>query len=484
MAGKWQDSREKGIPVSDSIQFPDDFVWGTATASYQVEGATEEDGRGVSIWDTFCRTPGKVFHGDTGDIACDQYHRLDTDVDLMAGLNLGAYRFSVAWPRVQPDGSGKANQAGLDYYRRVVDTLRSRGIAPAVTLYHWDLPQALQEAGGWANRDTAARFADYVGIVAEALGDGVDTWITLNEPWVSAHMGYARGTHAPGQRDLALAVRAAHHLLVGHGLAVQALRGAVRNAAEVGITLNLTPVRAESARAADAAAAERVDQYSNRWFLDPVLKGEYPAELLELYRPVTGDDFIFDGDLELINAAIDFLGINFYRRSTIAAADGSPAPGEEPYEPVLEAVSHRPPDVARTTKGWPIEPDALTELLLRVRADYGDIPLYITENGAAFYDYVDPEGRVKDPERIDYVDRHLRAAHEAISAGVNLRGYFYWSLLDNFEWADGYSQRFGLIWVDYGSQERIVKDSGRWFAEVARTGKLPAAAGSPSVLVS
>jgi beta-glucosidase len=459
--------------MAGSIAFPDNFVWGTATASYQVEGATDADGRGVSIWDTFCRTPGAVFHGDTGDIACDQYHRIETDIDLMAGLNLGAYRFSIAWPRVQPDGSGPINQAGLDYYRRAVDALRARGIAPAVTLYHWDLPQALQDAGGWVKRDTAQRFADYATVVAEALGAGVETWITLNEPWVSAHLGYAQGVHAPGIRDLSQAVRAAHHLLLGHGLAVEALRSVVADTTDVGITLNLSPVKAESTSQEDTAAASRVDQYLNRWFLDPTLKGEYPPELLELYRPIAGDDFIADGDLKLINVGIDFLGINFYRRTAVAAAGGGPGSGGLPFEPVLQAVGYRPAGVPQTTKGWPIEPDALTELLLRVRSDYGDIPLYITENGAAFSDYVDPDGKVNDPERIDYVDRHLRAAHEAISAGVDLRGYFYWSLLDNFEWADGYSQRFGLIWVDYATQERILKASGSWFGEVARTNSLP-----------
>ncbi len=455
--------------------FPDNFLWGTATASYQIEGAVSEDGRGQSIWDTFCHTPGKVFHGDTGDIACDHYHLWRQDVELMARLGLTSYRFSVAWPRVQPDGTGPFNQAGLDFYRRLVDDLVAHGIAPAATLYHWDLPQALQDTGGWTNRDTAGRFADYAQEVVRHLGDGVRLWTTLNEPWVSAHLGYGNGVHAPGVADLSAAYQAAHHLLLGHGLAARAVRSAMAPGSSVGITLNLSPARPASGSAADVEAAARVDGYANRWFLDPVLRGEYPEDLADLLRPLVGEDHVRPGDLATVQAPIDFLGVNYYFCQTVAAAQGAPGPGDRPYPDFLRAWSRLGPAVPVTGKGWPIEPEGLTQLLTRLDREYGHLPLYVTENGAAYPDYVTPDGAVNDPERTDYLDRHLKAAHDAIAAGADLRGYFCWSLVDNFEWADGYSQRFGLFWVDFKTRERIPKSSAHWYAGVvSRNGLLSA----------
>ena len=428
--------------MSDQLVFPKDFLWGVTTAAYQYEGAADEDGKGPSIWDTFTHLPGTVHHGDNGDIACDHYHRLDSDVELMAELGIGACRFSIAWPRVQPDGSSAVNQAGLDHYRRLVDALRARGIEPVVTLYHWDLPQGLQDVGGWTNRDTAKRFEDYARIVADALGDRVERWVTVNEPYVAAFVGYASGQHAPGLRDLGAAVTAAHHLLLGHGMAARAIAETAGSSAQIGIALNLVPVTPASKSDEDAAAARRLD---------------------------VGDDFLRAGDLEIIRADLDFLGVNYYTRRTVAvSADSKVAPPtrRSSYSSWL-GVDERPrDDVPRTSTGWAIEPDGLTEILLRVREDYGDIPLYITENGAAFFDYADPTGAVRDPERIEYLSSHLVAAHAAISKGVDLRGYFLWSLLDNFEWADGYSQRFGIVFVDYRTQQRIPKASAFWYRGV------------------
>jgi beta-glucosidase len=459
--------------MSELLRFPDGFLWGAATASYQIEGAVDEDGRGRSIWDTFCHTEGKVFHGDTGDIACDHYHCWEQDVALMAGLGLNSYRLSVAWPRVQPNGSGAYNQRGLDFYRRLLDSLVEHGIAPAVTLYHWDLPQALQDAGGWTNRDTAGRFADYAEHVVRALGDRARLWITLNEPWVSSHLGYGLGEHAPGVADLASALRAAHHLLLAHGLATKAVRTAMASTSSLGITLNLVPVHPASASSADLGAATRVDGYANRWFLDPLFKGTYPADLAQIFGPVAGEGHVRPADLETISAPLDFLGVNYYMCHTVAA-DDEHRPGDRPYPAVLHAVERPVPDLPLTGMGWPIEPGGLTELLQRLQREYGPVPLYVTENGAAFPDYVDPDGKVKDPERVAYLDSHLQAAHAALVGGADLRGYFCWSLIDNFEWARGYSQRFGLVWVDYAARERIPKSSAAWYSKViSRNGVIP-----------
>jgi beta-glucosidase len=453
--------------MTDKLVFPDGFLWGVATASYQIEGAVHEDGRTPSIWDTFSHRPGTTLHGDNGDVACDHYHRLEQDVDLLADLGIPSYRFSIAWPRVQPDGKAAVNQAGLDYYRRLVDALRAKGIEPVATLYHWDLPQALEDAGGWLNRDTASRFEDFAHVTGAALGDRVDRWITLNEPWCASFVGYSTGVHAPGHKEIGAGVIAAHHLLLAHGMATRALADSAGAAPQVGIALNLSPITPASDSSEDSAAAQRVDQQRNRWFLDPVLRGSYPEWLLDEYVRLIGDSFLRPGDLEVIHADISFLAVNYYTPLRVASVPPRVAPTRGSSLGDWLGAEERPrSDVPRTTKDWTIEPDGLTAVLLRIRNDYGDIPLYITENGAAFYDYVDPGGTVHDPERIDYLKRHFAAAHAGITQGVNLRGYFVWSLLDNFEWADGYGQRFGIVFTDYRTQERIPKESARWYREV------------------
>ncbi|BCJ67242.1 GH1 family beta-glucosidase [Polymorphospora rubra] len=465
------------IPLLDErVTFPPDFLWGAATAAYQIEGAATEGGRTPSIWDTFSDTPGKVLLGHTGDVACDHYHRFRDDVRLMTDLGLRSYRFSVSWPRVQPGGSGPANQEGLDFYRRLVDELLENDIEPWLTLYHWDLPQPLEDAGGWPVRDTAARFADYAALTHAALGDRVRYWTTLNEPWCSAFLGYGSGAHAPGRSDGGDAVRAAHHLMLGHGLAVQAIRAA-RPDHELGVTLNLYPVTPQSDTPGDRDAARRIDGLANRIFLDPILRGEYPADVIEDLRDVTGFAHVHDGDLAVIGTPLSVLGINYYSRHVVAA----PVEGAEP-EPYWRAPSSWPgsEDVRFVTRGipvtdmdWEIDAPGLVEILRRVHDEYPEVPLYVTENGAAFVDRV-VDGRVDDPERLAYFDAHLRACHEAIEAGVPLRGYFAWSLMDNFEWAWGYTKRFGMIHVDYDSQLRIPKSSARWYAEVIRRNGLAA----------
>ena len=454
--------------ASDHRGFPADFTWGAATASYQVEGAVGEGGRGPSIWDTFSHTPGRVRGGDTGDVACDHYHRYREDVALMRGLNLGAYRFSVAWPRVQPDGTGPVNRAGLAFYDRLVDELLAAGIQPWVTLYHWDLPQALEDAGGWPLRDTAHRFAAYVEAVTGALGDRVRHWITLNEPWVSAMLGHVAGVHAPGRAEARLALPVTHHLLLAHGLAVPVVRQHSPGA-RVGITLNLSDVTPASDAQADVEAARRVDGTQNRLFLDPVLRGAYPADVLDDLAAVGPLDAVRDGDLGVVAAPTDFLGVNYYYGFEVAAAGraGKAAGPEYPTAPDAVLVDRGKP---RTAMGWEVEPAGLTALLRRLHTEYPGTDVVITENGSAWDDQVAPDGAVHDVQRVDYLRGHLLACRDALAAGVPLRGYFAWSLLDNFEWAEGYSKRFGLVRVDYETQRRTVKDSGRIYAEVVRTG--------------
>ena len=413
------------------------FLWGTATASYQIEGAVREDGRGPSIWDTFSHTPGRVRDGHTGDVACDHYHRYAEDVALMAGLGVNAYRFSIAWPRVMPDGGGAVNQAGLDFYDRLVDALCENGITPVPTLFHWDLPQALEDEGGWLSRDTSRRFADYAAVVAERLAGRVRTWITLNEPFVHMVEGYGLGVHAPGRALMFDALPVAHHQLLGHGLATQALRAA--GAEQVLVTNNCTPVRPASDSPEDLAAAETYDILHNRLFNDPVLTGAYPdLSAFGVELPVR------PGDLETIAQPLDGLGINYYNPTRI----GGPAGDGLPFR--FEEIS----GVPTTAFGWPVVPDGLRELLDGLRARYGDAlpPVYITENGCS-YDGLD------DQERIAYLDGHIRAMRQA---DVDLRGYFVWSLLDNFEWAEGYHQRFGLVHVDFETQRRTPKASYHW----------------------
>ena len=453
--------------MATQLVFPDGFKWGAATASYQLDGAAHADGKGLSIWDTFSHTPGKTLHGDTGDVACDHYHRFESDVRIMADLGLQTYRFSISWPRVLPDGVGKVNEAGLDFYRRLVDELLANDINPAVTLYHWDLPQVLEDQGGWLNRETSSHFAEYARVVGEALGDRLESIITLNEPWVSSFIGYTTGHHAPGKQDLGDGVIAAHHLLLGHGLAVESLRSTT-NSCDLGITVNLSVAVPASTSELDVKVASRHDDQLDRWFLDPILKGSYPESLLEEYVGIVGDDFIHADDMATISADIDFLGVNYYTRNILAARDEAHEPWTRKttlseFGDFNDVTPHETP---RTTKDWPIDPDGLHDLLVWITESYGKIPLYVTENGAAFIDYVDQSGAVHDSQRVDYLRDHFAAAHRALASGVDLRGYFVWSLFDNFEWADGYSQRFGLVFIDYHTQERILKDSARWYKSV------------------
>ncbi|HXR13931.1 MAG TPA: GH1 family beta-glucosidase [Solirubrobacteraceae bacterium] len=451
--------------------FPAGFLWGAATASYQIEGAAREDGRGPSIWDTFSHTPGRVRGGDTGDIACDFYHRFESDLDLLATLGLNAFRFSVAWPRVQPTGRGAVNQPGLDFYRALLDGLRAREILPAITLYHWDLPQPLEDAGGWASRETALRFAEYAQIVAAALDDEDAIWITVNEPQVVANQGYRIGIHAPGKNDDALAAAATHHLLLGHGLALARLRDALPGA-RVGVTLDIHPVRALSEEASEAAAVTDAEQ--NRIFVDPVLHGSYPAKARAHLLPPA--ELVRDGDMEVIGAPIDFLGVNYYSPHYVRLDDGNglgPEEAEIPGRPGV--VVCKPERLPRTSMGWLIEPDGLYDTLQALTAETSpQFPLYITENGCAAEDYVNPDGVVDDFERVEYLRGHLDAAWRALRDGVNLAGYFHWSLLDNFEWAWGYQKRFGLVFVDFATQRRIPKRSAEVYGEVARRNELGA----------
>jgi beta-glucosidase len=445
-----------------TLAFPDGFVWGAATAAYQIEGAADADGRGESIWDTFARMPGRVRNGDTGDVAADHYNRWRDDVGLMRSLGLNAYRFSIAWPRVQPSGRGEVNASGLDFYSRLVDGLLENGIEPYPTLYHWDLPQPLQNAGGWAARDTAGRFAEYAHLVFSALGDRVRHWATLNEPWCSAFLGYGSGVHAPGVGDPQQAVAAVHHLLLAHGLAVRALRAQANgDDVRLGIALNLEPRRAASGSEQDLAAAALADGMLNRIFLDPLFRGRYPEDVLAHLERHVGLAHVRDGDERLIAAPLDWLGVNYYRPLTIAARPGTG--GVWPGDDALSAVDG---DGTATAMGWPVDATGLDELLIRLRRDYGSIPVFVTENGAAFDDEPDADGFVADPQRVAYLDGHLRAALRAIEAGVDLRGYFVWSLLDNFEWAEGYARRFGIVYVDYATQRRVPKQSALWYRDV------------------
>ncbi|MEV7091023.1 GH1 family beta-glucosidase [Streptomyces sp. NPDC093085] len=462
------------------LRFPPHFLWGTATAAYQIEGAVDEDGRTPSIWDTYSHTPGRVRNGDTGDIATDHYHRWPEDIELMSGLGVGAYRFSVSWPRVQPTGRGPASAKGLDFYRRLADALLAKGIEPVVTLYHWDLPQHLEDAGGWPERDTALRFAEYAGLVADALGDRVKTWTTLNEPWCSAFLGYGSGVHAPGRTDPADALRAAHHLNLGHGLAVAALRERLPEDARISVTLNLHHVRPLTDSAADRDAARRIDGLANRVFTGPMLGGAYPADVIEDTASVTDWSFVHDGDPALIHQPLDILGVNYYSPTLVSHHDGPPLHGADghgasdhtPWPGADHVAFHQTPG-ERTAMGWTIDPSGLYELLLRVRDDHPGLPLMITENGSAFDDYAGPDGAVRDPERVAYLHGHLTAVHRAIEAGADVRGYFLWSLLDNFEWGYGYSKRFGTVYVDYATQRRIPKSSAHWYAKLTRNGTLP-----------
>ena len=428
-------------PARLARRFPPGFAWGAATAAYQIEGAWNADGRGESIWDVFCRVPGAIAKGDTGDVACDHYRRYREDVDLVAELGLVAYRFSISWPRVLPQGTGAVNAIGLDFYDRLVDELLARGVRPLATLYHWDLPQALQDRGGWPSPDASAWFGEYAQVVADRLGDRVPDWVTINEPGVVAWIGHLEGRHAPGVRDLGAAVAAGHSLLLAHAEAAAALRAATPGA-RVGIALDLRPVHPATGAPEDADAARLLDAHQNRWFLDPLFGRGYPPELVDRLGALAPPP------LDGYDGRLDFLGANYYTRHRARRADGA-----------IGAEMVPPRGVPTTDMGWEVHPDGLRELLVRLHEDYGPVPLLVTENGASFRD---------DTLRLDYLARHLDAAAAAIEAGVPLEGYFVWSLLDNFEWAEGYAKRFGIVEVDYATQRRTVRESGRWYAKLVR----------------
>ncbi len=443
--------------MTDTIRFPDGFLWGAATSAYQIEGSPLADGAGPSIWQRFTHSPGLTANGDTGDIACDHYQRYEGDVALMAELGLNAYRFSISWSRILPEGRGRVNPKGLDFYERLVDALLAKGIQPTATLYHWDLPAALDDRGGWLNPDIAEWFADYAQVVFRALDDRVPMWSTLNEPWVVTDGGYLHGLLAPGHRNHFEAPLATHHLMVAHGAAVQAYRAIGKN--RIGLVVNLAPKDPVSARQADREAANRDDAYMNRQYLDPALLGTYPDEMREIFGEAWPE--FSDADMARIRQPIDFVGVNYYTRNVVKD-DPKALPVRAGYVPQRQH--------AITETGWEVYPKGLTDILVWVTERYGKIPLYITENGAAFYDPPTPvNGRIQDYLRTDYYRSHLRAAHDAMRRGVDLRGYFAWSLLDNFEWSLGFAKRFGLVHVDYGTQVRTVKESGRFYSEVIRT---------------
>jgi beta-glucosidase len=458
------DEHERARPGPAQRRFPDGFLWGVSTSAQQIEGGIDLDGRGPSIWDTFAAR-GRVRGGDTAAVAADHRRRMADDVALLADLGIPAYRFSIAWPRVQPDGRGAPSRSGLDFYRALVDALLDREIEPVATLYHWDLPQALEDAGGWPTRETAARFAEYAALVGDALGDRVHRWSTVNEPWCASMLGYAAGVHAPGRTEPGAAVAAAHHLLLAHGLAVDALRARLAPGAEVGISLNPYPVVTPGSGECDHDAVRRIDGLANRFWYDAVLLGRYPDDVLDDLAAVSDLAHIHDGDLAQIARPIDALGVNYYRRYHVRHEAGASAPPSEwPGSldvRVVEADDHT------TANGWRVEPAGLTEALLRLATDYDPLPIYVHESGGAFADRPGAGGRVVDRDRIGYLDGHVRACHDAIAAGVDLRGYFVWSFLDNFEWAEGYAHRFGLVHVDFATQRRTPKTSAAWYAAVA-----------------
>ncbi|MGH9210041.1 MAG: GH1 family beta-glucosidase [Acidimicrobiales bacterium] len=458
--------------------FPDGFVWGVATSAYQIEGGVELDGRGASIWDTFAARGG-TRDGLSGAVAANHRNQMPGDVAMLAKLGIPAYRFSVAWPRVQPDGRGPASQAGLDFYRALVDECLRHGIEPVLTLYHWDLPQAVEDDGGWPVRDTAYRFADYSTLVADCLGDRVRRWTTINEPWCPAMLGYAWGIHAPGRTEPGAAVAAAHHLLLAHGLSVDLLRARVSpngstpgaGPSEIGITLNPYPVVAASGSDEDRDAARRIDGLANRIWYDTVLLGRYPDDVLDDLRSVSDLTHIRDGDLAQISRPIDAMGLNYYRCYHVRHEPGASA--SPSAWPGSTDVAFTDPE-SDTSNGWAVEPAGLYDAIVRLVSDYDAPPLYVHESGAAYLDDFDEHGEVRDVNRIAYHDAHLRAGHDAIAAGADLRGYFVWSYLDNFEWAEGYTQRFGIVHVDFATQRRIPKASANWYAKVVAANALPA----------
>ena len=449
--------------MTSASGFPPDFRGGVATAAYQIEGAVAEDGRGPSIWDTFSHTPGRTANGDNGDIAVDHYHRYVGDVALMAGLGVNAYRFSIAWSRILPDGTGRVNEAGIDFYRRLCEELVEAGIMPVVTLYHWDLPQVLQDRGGWLNHESVDWFAEYAGIAKEGLGDLIKVWATLNEPWCSAFLGHSSGEHAPGLVDPAQSFVAAHHLMLAHHAGIRVLRRTKpHDDDQLGIVLNLIPAWPASDSAEDAFAAASVDAVSNRLFTEAVFRGRSPDEILGYIGRYEVTDRIDTAELARAVEPIDFLGVNYYNVNHIRHAPGAPAIGNWPGS--WEAQITTPPGQL-TEMGWGVEPEGLVWMLERIGREHPNLPLYICENGAAYPDVMSPAGTVDDPDRIAYLAGHIDAVHTALEHGVNIRGYFVWSLLDNFEWSQGYDKRFGIIWVDLNTMERTVKSSGHWYRD-------------------
>jgi beta-glucosidase len=441
----------------NKIAFPEGFIWGTSTSAYQIEGAWDEDGKGKSIWDVFSHVPGKVINNENGDVAADHYHRWHEDVDLINALHLNAYRFSISWTRILPDGNRTVNQKGLDFYSRLIDRLLELGIQPFPTLFHYDLPQALQDLGGWPARDTALRFGEYAGVLGKAFGDRIQYWITHNEPFVTAVVGYYLGIHAPGIQDLAATIQSMHHLLLSHGLAVQALRESTRPGAQIGAALNLSTVMPASEDEQDLQAAARFDAFLNRMILDPLYFSRYPAELEPLFMATMSANL--SDDLKIISIPTDYLGVNYYSRTVVK---------HDPNIPILEA-SEVHPTGNEYSMMWEIYPEGLHDLLVRVQKDYTPPYILITENGVPVPEDIDFDGRIRDERRIRYLRAHLIQTKRAMDAGVPVKGYFVWSLMDNFEWALGYRPRFGLIHVDFKTQERIIKDSGHWFSSVART---------------
>lgn len=438
--------------------FPDDFIFGTATSSYQIEGAWDKDGKGESIWDRFSHQEGNVLNGDTGDQACDHYNRFKEDIALMKELNLDSYRFSISWPRIFPEGHGKVNQAGLDFYKELVDELLKAGIEPAITLYHWDLPQAIQEEGGWENRKTTDYFVEYAELLFYELGDKVKSWITHNEPWVASFLGNYFGEHAPGKNDLSAAIQVAHNIMLSHGKVVKKYREMDLDG-EIGITLDLHEINPVSQSKSDIEAAELEEEFSNRWFLDPIFKAKYPDKLMNKFKDNFNLEFIDEGDMEIINQEIDFLGINYYTRHVIEA---------DKSNNIFDYKHVKMIGNPHTEMGWEVYPDGLYNLLINLKEEYTDKPIYITENGRASDDKVDEYGRVNDKDRIDYYASHLKAVERAIKSGVPVAGYYAWSLMDNFEWAWGYTRRFGLIYVDFETKKRILKDSAKWYRQLIK----------------
>lgn len=439
-----------------NYMFPESFVWGTATASYQVEGAVNEGGRGESIWDRYCRTPGKVNGGDTGNVACDHYHRYKEDIQLMKKLGIKAYRFSVAWPRIFPNGTGEIQEEGIQFYSDLTDELLKAGIEPYVTLYHWDLPQAMQDIGGWANPKMPDYFLDYCKVVFDVLGNRVRHWITLNEPYCVAFLGHYEGRQAPGIQDFSTALQAAYHLYIGHGKVVKYFRERQMEG-EIGITLNLMPRHPLDGKEENKQAVQYADGYLNRWFIEPLVYKKYPEDMIALFKRknIKVPEFTRE-NMELIGEPIDFLGLNYYNDTFIRA---------NPDKWPLEGEAVIPKEKQVTDRAWPITPEGLEEMLIRLKEEYHFQKIFITENGASFHDIVTMEHTVEDAGRKDYLKRHLIAVHHALEKGVPVAGYFVWSLLDNFEWAFGYSSRFGIVYVDFETQERIVKSSGSWYAK-------------------